>query len=112
MFKLLKEKCDESGYKITDFWKDDKKLTGDLYKIYRQIIKIVNWKGHKLDLLKRIRRIGKNSTFSARETKLLRKLANQQRRKGCIDFESIVYFFPGKTVEMLEQKYFNKTSYK
>ena len=108
MFKLLKEKCDEQGYEITDFWKDNNKLSGGLYKIYKQVLKIVNWKGHKPDLLKRIRRVGTKSTFSAREIKLLRKLINQQKREGYVDFNSILYFFPGKSVKMLEQKYYNK----
>jgi len=62
-------------------------------------------------LLKRIRKIGNNCDFSVRETKLLRKLVNQQLKNGHTDFEAILEQFPGKTKGMLERKYYEKMNY-
>jgi hypothetical protein len=66
------------------------------------------WKGTKNELLKRIRRIAFKHDFSAREVKLLRKLVNEQKKHGYTNFEEVQYYFPGKTIEMIEAKYNEK----
>ena len=71
----------------------------------------IKWRSGPTVLLRRIRRIGRSKTFSVRETKLLRKLINGQKRQGYVDFEEIQDEFPGKTIEMLKKKYNEKYLY-
>ena len=70
-----------------------------------------DWRSGRPTLLKRIWRVGTNTSFSVRDKKLLRKLVNQQVREGYKDFQKILHFFPGKTIEMLEKKYNEKFDY-
>ena len=62
-------------------------------------------------LLARIQKIGRNRTnFTIREVKFLKKLINQQKKDGYTDFEEVADHFPGKSVETLENKYYEKSS--
>lgn len=82
MFQKLNEICEEYGCQISEFWQFKQKPSGALAMVFEEIVDVVGWKGPKRDLLKRIRRIGGKTHFSARESKLLRKLVNQQRKAG------------------------------
>ena len=55
-----------------------------------------------------MRKVANNPNFSARETKLLRKLINKQKKEGYLNFTQIQDDFPGKTLENLESKYNEK----
>ena len=59
-------------------------------------------------MLRRIRRIARKTTFSVRDTKLMRRLVLKQEKKGYIDFEEILCHFPGKTTKMVEDHYTKK----
>ena len=45
-----------------------------------------------------------------RDTKYLRKLINNQRKKNYTNYEEVLHEFPGKTVELLRKEY-NKKFY-
>ena len=90
------------------FLHSNEELTGIHENIMGQLVEYTSWKGTVRRLLERIRRIGRQSDFSVRQTKLLRKLINGQIREGYTDFEAVLQYFPGKTVEMLEAKYNEK----
>mmetsp|Transcript_3635 Transcript_3635/g.3379 ORF Transcript_3635/g.3379 Transcript_3635/m.3379 type:complete len:83 (-) Transcript_3635:21-269(-) len=78
-------------------------------RILEQLIIEIKWrKSRKIQLLNRIRKLITKTSFSIRDTKLLSKLVNQQRRDGHIDLESILYYFPGKTVDLLCEHYNSK----
>ena len=111
MFTYLQELCKNFNIEISLFWENTNRVKGDLYEILKLIEKKFNWRNGRLGLLRRIRKIAKNSNFSVREKKLLRKLVNQQVREGYQDFKAILHFFPGKTIEMLQRKYNEKFSY-
>jgi hypothetical protein len=68
----------------------------------------IDWRGPKIELLRRIRRLGRSKKFTVRDVKLLRKIVNQQKREGYTDFKAALYYFPGKSVEMIERKYNEK----
>jgi hypothetical protein len=105
MFKILGEKCKEEELRIIDFWKNDRWLSPEHKIVLAHVKKEINWKGTKNELLKRIRRQARILGFSARDVKLITKMINQQKRNGYRDFEALVYYFPGKTAEMIQEKY-------
>ena len=105
VFRLLKEYCKEEDLEVTDFWKNDRWLPPEHKNILAQVKKEINWRGTKKELLKRIRKQARMTEFSAREVKLITKLVNQQKKHGFRDFKAMVYYFPGKSVEMIEEKY-------
>ena len=111
LFIALKKFCKEKDIEISDFWKTKNSLNGNLYETLKIFEELIQWKSGPQVLLRRIRRIGRNKNFSVRETKLLRKLINAQRKKGYENFEEILDEFPGKTIEMLKEKYFEKFKY-
>lgn len=101
--------CSDKGIPITNFWKDDLPLHHTEAIILFELTMQIGWKrNRKVDLLKRIRRIGRRQSYSVRETKLLRRLFNQQIQKGVFDYEAILEHFPGKTIESLVNR-FNET---
>ena len=111
MFAVLGKILKEQGIEVSEFWENDKALDEDLYEVLKVFEGQIQWKSGPKVLLRRIRRIGRNKTFSARETKRLRKLINSQKRYGYIDYEEIKDEFPGKSIEMLKEKYNEKYLY-
>jgi hypothetical protein len=73
--------------------------------VLHEVARKVSWRGRASKLLNRIRKITKNKKFSVRDAKLLSKLANQQKKKGSINLEEISYYFPGKSLQMIEEEY-------
>ncbi|CAI2383208.1 unnamed protein product [Moneuplotes crassus] len=112
MFKRLIELCKECQVQVSDFWSSATILSSELWGILERIAAEISWSPSKLDqLLTRIKKIGKNpDKFSARDNKLLRKLVNQQKRNGYIDYQEVLYYFPGKSLETIKKKYGEKWS--
>lgn len=105
MFKVLHELCNAEGLPITEFENlpvhSSTLLPDRVYKVLNQLCDKVEWKkNRRLHLLKRIQKLLKKKTFSTREVKLISKLVNIQKKQGKIDFDKILYYFPGKTIEM------------
>lgn len=70
-----------------------------------QVIPVVQWCGKKLDLFRRIVKIGKNQKLSCREKFLLKRLmANKHNLRPAV-FKGVQSEFPGKTVETLTRTY-------
>ena len=111
IFTLLIKLWQEYDIEISDFTDKRVRPCERMTEILKTLKSELKWKRSKNLLLKRIRKIGNNSDFSVRENKLLRKLVNQQLKNGYADFEAILVHFPGKTSEMLEQKYYEKINY-
>ena len=61
--------------------------------------KSLNWKYSLRNLIVRVQKFV-NSNFSVRETKLLKKLVKESDMKN-IDYENILYNFPGKSIERI-----------
>lgn len=106
MFKLLRKNCETGGIDISDFWKKDKGILAYHMNVLSEIKREIDWRGTRNKLLKRIRKLGRSPDFSARDIRLLKKLANQQRKKGYLDFEEMLYYFPGKSIEQVRDKYY------
>lgn len=105
---ILRKVCQKLGREITEFWDHQDSLPDDLWSSLDHIAKESGFKGKKVRLLQRIQKIGKETKFSVRDRKLLRKFINKQYEEGKVDFESVLYYFPGKTVQMLKNEYNKK----
>jgi hypothetical protein len=55
-------------------------------------------------LLGRLHKITNETAYSVRDKKLLKKILLRQLRERKIDRDSIIYQFPGKTIESIKQQ--------
>ena len=113
MFQVLHAQCKEAGITIADFCNyetPDKNFPHE--SILEDLVRKIKWRMcRRKDLFNRIKKLVWDPSFSVRDKKLLKKLVNQQRKKGQEDYESLLYYFPGKTIEMLKEKYNEKISF-
>ncbi|CAI2382756.1 unnamed protein product [Moneuplotes crassus] len=110
MFRILRELCDVHCVSLSCFSLPEDSLPKDARSVLDKLMKEVKWRtNRKEDLLKRITKYTTNSTFSVRDGKLLRRLVRSQIKKGEVDYSSLLYYFPGKTAEQLEQEYLKAT---
>ena len=66
----------------------------------------VGWVSSPQKLVARVQRLCKTQSLSVREVKLLKRLAKKHiHPSGEIDFETIVYHFPGMSAAQLKEKY-------
>lgn len=106
MFKILHQLCSESQVKISSFEKSSCYKSKVHKDIITKICERVNWdRRKKLALWRRIQKKLSIKTFSTRETKLISKLLNLQRKAGRDSPSELVYYFPGKTYEMCIAQY-------
>ena len=66
------------------------------------MIELTEWKGHPRNLVKRIQTLAQPKDLSAREMKLLRKLL-KGIDEDAIDYEELLYNFPGKRIEQIRE---------
>lgn len=90
---------------IESFWKDNNKLDSARKSILYEVSRKISWKGRESKLLKRIRSLARNKKFSIRDGKLFNELVSKQLKYGHIDLEKILYYFPGKSLRMIENEY-------
>ncbi|CAI2378075.1 unnamed protein product [Moneuplotes crassus] len=107
MFLVLNRLCKESGISPSEFEGTEFPLSENLMEILEQLITEINWRrSRKIPLLSRIRKLMMDKAFSIRDVKLLTALATQHQSKyGFIDYEAIMYYFPGKTTQALMKAY-------
>ena len=109
MFKILRKLCGESNIPVESLSKTDSPLSKEEDQILIKLAQEIDWKrNRRCDLLRRIRRIANKTTFSFRETLLLRRLILKQKSQGFFDFDLILDHFPGKTTEMVKDHYIKK----
>lgn len=104
MFVLLNKVCQENGFEVTEYWTKRDIQTRPQYALLESVIPEVNWKGTRLELLRRIQKIGKNKTLSCREKGLLKKLITENIKNGKCNYKAILYYFPGKTEAALKKE--------
>lgn len=73
--------------------------------LYRSHVFVImnewNWKGNIQSFIKRIISLCKKQKLSTREVLRLKKLLQKVKKNEEINFDEIVAYFPGKTVESL-----------
>ncbi|CAI2383676.1 unnamed protein product [Moneuplotes crassus] len=106
MFRILRELCDTHCVSLSNFCSVRKPLVESAQQVLDKLSEAIKWRNsRKEDLLKRISKYANDPTFSVRDARLLRDLVKLQSQEGDIDFTSLLYYFPGKTTEQLEQQY-------
>lgn len=68
------------------------------------LAKMIKWKGTKLRLVERIRAVSQLTKFSVREMKKLRRIIKKEYKGKDIDYEKLVYEFPGKSLTQLKKE--------
>ena len=68
------------------------------------LVEKFEWKGLRKHLVKRIQHLCKRE-MSVREIKLFKKLVKRDYKNHQVNFEKLLYHFPGKTQKMLEDIY-------
>lgn len=101
--------CNEQGYEVSDFWTNPNIIQSDQYKVLKTIIPIISWCGTKLELLRRIQKVGQNQTLSCRERLLLKRIVSKRFKNRKIYYKDVQSEFPGKTVETLKATYESMT---
>ena len=104
MFMMLKELCANHQRDISDFCITDLKSDLVLQKILTEAHQQTNFRGDKISLFKRIKKLSWKQKFSVRENKLFTKLIQLQLKSDKLDFNQIEYFFPGKNSNVLRKK--------
>ena len=89
---------------ISDFWIHNGDVDYFLDEVLDKVILQTNFKGKKHLLLKRIRKLGTNQTFSFREKKLLKALIKSQLAHRGINISELSYFFPGKSDHSIQEE--------
>ena len=68
------------------------------------LVEKFGWKGLRKHLVKRIQHLCKRE-MSVREIKLFKKLVKRDYKNKKVNFDKLLYHFPGKTQKMLEDIY-------
>ena len=72
-------------------------------RIIQQVGENVGWKGKTSMLSKRIKKILTNYSLSVREKQDLTRLYKKQVKQSELDWEKILYEFPGKTLIYIQE---------
>lgn len=103
VFEELIQVVIKTGLSLTEFFKagkDDAQET-----ILNTLMRKYEWKRGIRSFKSRLASLCKTS-FSVREKKLLRKLCRKQTMNHSeVDFRTILPHFPGKSIQMLENKF-------
>lgn len=103
LFDILTKECKANGFEVSEYWDNKEIKNTPQYMMLDTILQMVDWRGTRLELFRRIKKIGSNKNLSCREKQLLKKLVNDQVSKGSLDFDEISYYFPGKSITVLKQ---------
>lgn len=109
-FKLLRESLKYHGYDIDRLKKihlrKDPLLNEAITEVYEAAMHL-GWKGSRLALLNRINFIlSRKKDISVREERLFKRLVRDFRdENGNVEFDRLMYFFPGKSKEFLKRYY-------
>lgn len=68
-----------------------------------ELMRLSEWKGHAKNIVRRIQRLSKPQSLSAREMKLFKRLYKKQKVDGTPNYEEMLYEFPGKTIDILQE---------
>lgn len=97
--------CDENDYELKAFWSNPDIQQTPQYQMLSDVIVEVDWRGTKLELLRRIQKVGKSQKFTCRETTLFKKLMTTKVKGKTPSLKDVRGYFPGKTMESLEAHY-------
>ena len=103
-FYFLQEVCIAFKISIIDFLQEAKVKDSLLSKVLNEMKLIIDWKSDTFKLRQRFLKMVQSKSFSSRETKLLKKLVTQNKTQKNVCWETILFHFPGKTINSLKQK--------
>ena len=102
MFQFIKEYCKKSGDTMQNILQRTKENSSSQLIFWSVIAHKMNWRGPVSTLQQRFVKLHSSTKLSVREVQLLHKLHKKMKKDSSIKWEEVLYYFPGKTVEMLQ----------
>lgn len=68
----------------------------------KKLVNLSSWARPIKELIRRIESLHNNQEFSVRDLKSFKKIVKPQIKTGTIDYESLLFEFPGKTLETIK----------
>lgn len=102
LFKAIRTLEKEGTLNLDELLKIDARYMPCFSRGILKLIELTEWKGHPRNLVKRIQTLSQPKDLSAREMKLLRKLL-KGIDEDAIDYEELLYNFPGKRIEQIKE---------
>lgn len=105
IFQIITQCCEKEGVEVIEYLRSPNRTFAKLDKIVSDIINSCAWKSKTSNLKMRLYKLITRTWFSARELRILKKVMKQELKNGTVDWNKIMYFFPGKTKENIMRAY-------
>lgn len=106
LFRELKFTLRKYGLSMEEFIKLGK--LGNEYGALNELLQKIKWRGSNITLVERICKLkAKEKYLSYRDFKQLRKLYYQQLRNQNVDWDFLLFEFPGRTLEYIKEVCFS-----
>lgn len=106
LFEHINKYCRENSTSLDQLVENLRHKTKVTRELWKSFTDAIQWKGPARKLQKRFVKLCDNQTLSVREGRLLLRLYSQAKSASAgkeIDWDSILYYFPGKKVELLKE---------
>lgn len=102
MFQFIREYCKKSGDTMQNIIHRIKENPNGQLNFWSVVAHKMNWRGPVGTLQQRFVKLHNPSKLSVREEQLLQKLYNKKKNDSNIKWDSILYYFPGRTLEIVQ----------
>lgn len=103
LYAAYRSMCRQKMFNLKDILTTPLKKNKEYNKLIEEVGKHMGWTGKKSKLVGRLRKIFNNVDLSIREKQALTRMYKQQMKAGMVDWEQILYEFPGKTLIFIKE---------
>lgn len=109
-YEVFRNYLNETDLTVEEVFRKPKSKRATLF--LESLGKQCGWKRELIYFEQRLKKLNDLKTFSVREMKLLRRTIRRQKKVGEIDWDQVLYNFPGKTMDMIQEAYFHDRNMK
>ena len=102
LFKVIRELQAQGKFNLEEVLKMNPARDANSHPSVRLLSDILNWKTVRKALVRRIQTLY-NKQYSVREVKRLKRKLKNLKQTDQLDFEALIYEFPGKSMESLKR---------
>lgn len=103
LFSSFRKMCRKAMFNLRDVVSAPLRKNKAYKQIILEVAQQVGWKGKTSMVVRRIKKILNNSELSVREKQDLTRMYKQQVKEGQLDWEKILYEFPGKNLIFVKE---------
>ena len=103
LFKTLRDMERTGEIFIDEVLMLDPKYEAPYHAGIQKLSEVLRWKGQLKCLVHRIQKLAQPQGFSVRDKKLLRKQLRTQYSNKPVNYDELIYHFPGKSIEDLKE---------